>query len=113
MDGAAGATAVLLLARVVRWTLPPRRLRGSGATPATPAYAGVGALLSFGPLPGVGAVPGFLAGIDLHERLRLGRHGEATAAPRTTMRTGGSRVLTELFACLLIAGAWPAVAQRG
>jgi hypothetical protein len=28
------------------------------------------------------------------------------AAVRTTMRSGGSSVLTELFACLLIAGAW-------
>ncbi|MFF8991157.1 DUF456 domain-containing protein [Streptomyces sp. NPDC014983] len=109
----AGATAVLLLAQVVRWTLPPRRLRESGATPAMAAYAGVGALLGFVLLPVVGAVPGFLAGIYLHERLRLGRHGEAMAALRTTMRAGGSGVLTELLACLLVAGAWLGVVLRG
>ncbi|MER6428031.1 DUF456 domain-containing protein [Streptomyces sp900105245] len=101
-----GATAVLLLSLVVRWALPPRRLRASGATPGMGVYAGAGALLGFVLLPVVGAVPGFLAGVYLHERLRLGGHAEAVAAVRTTMRAGGSSVLAELFACLLTAGAW-------
>ncbi|MFF8403591.1 DUF456 domain-containing protein [Streptomyces sp. NPDC014846] len=101
-----GTTAVLLLSLVVRWALPPRRLRESGATPRMGVYAGAGALLGFVLLPVVGAVPGFLAGVYLHERLRLGGHAEAVAAVRTTMRAGGSSVLAELFACLLTAGAW-------
>ncbi|MGY4965341.1 DUF456 domain-containing protein [Streptomyces sp. 1222.5] len=101
-----GATAVLLLSLVVRWALPPRRLRESGATPRMGVYAGAGALLGFVLLPVVGAMPGFLAGVYLHERLRLGGHAEAVAAVRTTMRAGGSSVLAELFACLLTAGAW-------
>ncbi|MER6473924.1 DUF456 domain-containing protein [Streptomyces collinus] len=101
-----GATAVLLLSLVVRWALPPRRLRASGATPRMAVYAGVGAVLGFLLIPVVGALPGFMAGIYLHERLRLGGHGEAMAALRTTMGAGGSGVLAELFACLLIAGAW-------
>lgn len=101
-----GATVVLLLSQVVRWALPPRRLRASGATPRMAVYAGLGALAGFVLLPVVGAVPGFLGGIYLSERLRLGRHGEARAAVRTAMRSGGWSVLAELFACLLIAGAW-------
>ncbi|MFF9394359.1 DUF456 domain-containing protein [Streptomyces griseoluteus] len=101
-----GATVVLLLAQVVRWTLPPRRLRAGGATPRMAVYAGVGALLGFVLLPVVGALPGFMGGIYLGERLRLGRHGEAMAALRTAMRSGGSSVFTELFACLVIAAAW-------
>ncbi|MGW7526754.1 DUF456 domain-containing protein [Streptomyces sp. NPDC054783] len=101
-----GAGAVLLLSLAVRTALPPRRLRQSGATPRMGVYAGAGAFLGFVLLPVLGAVPGFVAGIYLYERLRLGRHGEAMAALRTTMRSGGSSVLAELFACLLIAGAW-------
>ncbi|MBJ7904181.1 DUF456 domain-containing protein [Streptomyces sp. NPDC003656] len=101
-----GATVVLLLSQVVRWVLPPRRLRESGATPRMAVYAGVGGVLGFVLLPVVGAVPGFMGGIYLGERLRLGRHGEAMAALRTAMRSGGSSVLAEFFACLLIAGAW-------
>ncbi|WP_330460552.1 DUF456 domain-containing protein [Streptomyces sp. NBC_00820] len=101
-----GATVVLLLSLLVRWALPPRRLRESGATPPLAGYAGAGAFLGFFLLPVVGALPGFMAGIYLHERRRLGRHGEAMAALRTVMRSGGSSVLAELFACQLIAGAW-------
>ncbi|MFE9997698.1 DUF456 domain-containing protein [Streptomyces avermitilis] len=101
-----GATLVLLLSRAIRWSLPPRRLRESGATPRMGAFAGIGALLGFVLLPVIGAIPGFMGGIYLSERLRLGRHQEAVAATRTAMRSGGSSVLTELFACLLVAGAW-------
>ncbi|GAV46008.1 DUF456 domain-containing protein [Streptomyces acidiscabies] len=101
-----GATVALFLAQVIRWALPPRRWRGSGATPRMAVYAGVGALLGFVLVPVLGAIPGFLGGVYLSERLRLGRHGEARAALRTVMRAGGGSVLTELFTCLLIAGAW-------
>lgn len=101
-----GATTVLLLSRAVRWILPPRRLDQSGATPRMAVYAGVGALLGFVLVPVLGAIPGFVGGIYLSERLRLGRHRDAAAAVRTAMRSGGSSVLAELFACLLIAGAW-------
>ncbi|MDF3298566.1 DUF456 domain-containing protein [Streptomyces tropicalis] len=108
-----GATAVLFLSQVVRWALPPRRLRENGATPRMAVYAGAGAVVGFVLVPVAGAVPGFMGGIYLHERLRLGRHGEAMAALRTVMRSGGSGVLAELFTCLLIAAAWLGAVLRG
>ncbi|MFJ4833657.1 DUF456 domain-containing protein [Streptomyces sp. NPDC088747] len=101
-----GATGVLLLSQALRWVLPARRLRESGATPRMAVYAGAGALLGFFLVPVAGAIPGFLGGIYLSERLRLGGHGQAMASVRTAMRAGGWSVLTELFACLLIMGAW-------
>ncbi|MEU1474049.1 DUF456 domain-containing protein [Streptomyces sp. NPDC001668] len=101
-----GATVALFLSQVVRWALPPRRLRASGATPRMGVYAGAGAFLGFFLIPVLGAIPGFMAGIYVSERLRLGRHGEARAALRTAMRSGGSSVLAELFTCLMIMGAW-------
>lgn len=101
-----GATAILLLSHAVRWVLPPRRLEQSGATPRMAVYAGVGASLGFVIVPVLGAIPGFIGGIYFSERLRLGRHGEAAASVRTAMRSGGSSVLAELLACLMIAGAW-------
>ncbi|MFG3658504.1 DUF456 domain-containing protein [Streptomyces sp. NPDC047706] len=108
-----GATVALLLAQVVRWALPPRRLRESGASPRMAVYAGLGSVAGFVLVPVVGAVPGFMAGIYLCERLRLGRHGEAWAALRTAMRSGGSSVLAELFTCQLIMGAWLGVVIWG
>ncbi|WP_395575118.1 DUF456 domain-containing protein [Streptomyces sp. BK79] len=101
-----GATVVLLLSLAVRWALPPRPPRTDEATRRLTAYAGAGAFLGFVLVPVLGAIPGFMGGIYLAERLRLGGHGEAMTSLRTAMRSGGSRVLTELFACLLITGAW-------
>lgn len=102
----ASSTGLLLLTQVVVWQLPPRRFRGVGITRRIVAYAGVGALLGFVLVPVLGAIPGFVGGIYLAERLRLGGHGQARAATRTVMRAAGTSILVELFACLLIVGAW-------
>ncbi|MBM9618528.1 DUF456 domain-containing protein [Streptomyces zhihengii] len=108
-----GATAVLLINQVVVWLLPPRRLRGVGITRRTAVCAGAGALAGFVLLPVVGAVPGFVGGIYLCERRRLGGHGQAWASTRAMMRAAGTSVLVELFGCLLVVGAWVAVTLRG
>ncbi len=108
-----GATLTMLLSQAIRWALPPRRLHESGATPRMGVYAGVGALLGFFLIPVLGAIPGFMGGIYLCERLRLGRHQEARAALHTAMRSGGWSVLTELFACLLVTMTWVGAAIWG
>ncbi|WP_405437586.1 DUF456 domain-containing protein [Streptomyces avidinii] len=100
------ATALLLVVQVVKWLLPPRRVRGLGVTPRTALFAGAGAVLGFVLVPVVGAVPGFVGGIYLCERRRLGTHGEAWASVRAVMRSVGTSVLVELFACLMVVGAW-------
>ncbi|MCX4584876.1 DUF456 domain-containing protein [Streptomyces sp. NBC_01481] len=101
-----GATVVLLVDQVLVWLLPPRRLRGVGVTRRMVVSAGVGALIGFFLIPVVGAIPGFIGGIYGSERLRLGGHGPAAASTRTVMRAVGTSVLVELFACLLVMGAW-------
>ncbi|MDT0405621.1 MULTISPECIES: DUF456 domain-containing protein [Streptomyces] len=101
-----GATVVLFLSQVVRWALPPRRLREAGVDGRLLTYAGCGSFAGFVLLPVLGAVPGFLAGVYLGERLRLGRRREAVAALWTVMRSGGWGLLTELFTCQLITAAW-------
>ncbi|MET8899925.1 DUF456 domain-containing protein [Streptomyces sp. NPDC127113] len=108
-----GATVVLLLAQAVRWALPTRRRRRDEAMRRLTAYGGAGAVVGFVLVPVLGAIPGFMGGIYLAERLRLGRHGEAKAALRTAMRSGGADVLAELFACLLITGAWVGAVLAG
>ncbi|MER5882928.1 DUF456 domain-containing protein [Streptomyces sp. NPDC001941] len=100
------STVLLLVTQVVVWQLPPRRLRGVGVTRRMAVFAGAGALLGFVLVPVVGAVPGYVGGIYGSERLRLGRHGEAVASTRAVMRAVGTSVLVDLFACLLVVGAW-------
>ncbi|MFE7132982.1 DUF456 domain-containing protein [Streptomyces sp. NPDC057638] len=101
-----GATAVLLVAQVVIWLLPPRRLRGMGISRRMVVLAGAGAVLGFVLVPVVGAVPGFMGGIYVSERVRWGGHGQAVAATRGLMRAAGTSVLVELLSCLLITAAW-------
>ncbi|MGW6461177.1 DUF456 domain-containing protein [Streptomyces sp. NPDC055078] len=100
------STALLLVDQVVVWLLPPRRLRGVGVTRQMAAFAGAGAVLGFCLLPVVGAIPGFIGGIYGTERHRLGGHGPAVASTRAVMRACGTSVLVELFASLLVVGAW-------
>ncbi|MEU6760651.1 DUF456 domain-containing protein [Streptomyces sp. NPDC046685] len=107
------ATALLLVVQVVKWQLPPRRLRGLGITPRMAVFAGAGAVLGFVLIPVLGAVPGFVGGVYLCERLRLGTHGEARASVRRVMRAVGTSVLVELFACLLVVGAWVGAVAAG
>ncbi|MFE2130119.1 MULTISPECIES: DUF456 domain-containing protein [Streptomyces] len=107
------ATALLLLVQAVKWQLPARRPHEVPATPRTAVFAGAGALLGFVLVPVVGAVPGFVGGVYLCERLRLGGHGEAWASTRAVMRAVGTSVLVELFGCLLVVGAWVGAVAAG
>ncbi|ESQ06961.1 DUF456 domain-containing protein [Streptomyces albidoflavus] len=99
-----GASVLLLLAQLVRWQLPGRSGDPMGARLAQ--WAGWGALAGFVVVPVVGALPGALVGLYVAERVRLGRRDDAAASVRDVLRRGGWRVLVELFACLLVAGAW-------
>ncbi|MGK5546953.1 DUF456 domain-containing protein [Streptomyces sp. URMC 127] len=102
----AGATVVLLLEQAVSWLLPPRSLRGAGITRRAFLVAGAAGVAGFFLLPVLGAVPGFVGGLYGVERHRLGGHRAAWASTRNVMRALGTSVLMELFACLLVVGAW-------
>ncbi len=100
------STAVFLVDQVLVWLLPPRRIREVGVTPRMALHAGAGALIGFFVVPVLGAVLGFIGGIYGTERRRLGGHGPAAASTRAVMRSVGTSVLVEMFACLLVVGAW-------
>lgn len=101
-----GATALLLLNQALKPLLPPRRPRESGAPRRTLMLGGVGAITGFFVIPVVGAIAGYVGVIYGAERLRLGSRGAGWASVRSVMRATGYSVLVELFACLLVAGAW-------
>ncbi|MFB8208862.1 DUF456 domain-containing protein [Streptomyces sp. NPDC056010] len=101
-----GATALLLLNQALKPLLPPRRPRESGAPRRTLLLGGLGGIVGFFVLPVVGAVVGYVGVIFGAERLRLGSRGAGWASVRTVMRATGYSVLVELFACLLVTGAW-------
>ncbi|MEW9515292.1 DUF456 domain-containing protein [Streptomyces tubercidicus] len=100
------ATAVLLLNQVVKWLLPARNLRAVGAPYRALFLAGVAGIVGFFVIPVIGCLLGSVGGLYLLERIRLGSHGDAWASTRTALRAIGLSVLVELFACLLVVGAW-------
>lgn len=101
----AGATALLLVVQVVKWLLP----RGGSGGRRHPPDGGV---RGRGRGTGLRAAPGGGHGPRLRRRhlpLRAtppGHPGEAWASVRAVMRAVGTSVLVELFACLLVVGAW-------
>ncbi|MEE1803442.1 DUF456 domain-containing protein [Streptomyces sp. NPDC101062] len=101
-----GATALLLLNQALRPLLPARRPSRAGVPRRTLLTGGVAGIVGFFVVPVVGGILGFVGGIYGAERVRLGSHRDGWASTRTVMRTAGASLLVELFACLLVVGAW-------
>ncbi|MDX3850768.1 DUF456 domain-containing protein [Streptomyces sp. AK02-01A] len=101
-----GATALLLLNQALRPLLPPRRTSRTGAPRHTLLVGGVSGIAGFFVVPVVGGILGFVGGVYWAERSRLGSHRAGWASTRMVMRTAGYSLLVELFACLLVVGAW-------
>ncbi|MEU2826789.1 MULTISPECIES: DUF456 domain-containing protein [unclassified Streptomyces] len=101
-----GATALMLLNQALKPLLPPRRPGESGAPRRTVRIGGVAGIVGFFVVPVVGGIAGFVGAIYGTERLRLGSRGAAWTSVRSVMRATGYATLVELFACLLVAGAW-------
>jgi uncharacterized protein YqgC (DUF456 family) len=100
------ATVLVAVSQVVKYLIPGRRMRAAGVPWTSLAAGGVLAIVGFFVIPVVGGLLGFLLGVYLAERLRLGSH--ATAWPSTVhaLKAAGLSILIELGAGLLIAGAW-------
>ncbi|MFF3734151.1 DUF456 domain-containing protein [Streptomyces sp. NPDC002476] len=101
-----GATALLLVGQALKPLLPSRRPHESGAPRRTLVLGGVGAVVGFFVVPVLGALLGYVGTVYGVERLRLGSRGAGWASVRSVMRATGWSVLVELFACLLVTGAW-------
>lgn len=100
------AAAFLVVGTVVKYVVPGRQLKEAGI-PASTQWTGVAlAVPGFFVIPVVGAFVGFVAGVYLAERRRLGPG--AGASTRSALRAVGVSVLIELTAAILAASAWVA-----
>ena len=102
----AAAAAFVVVGTVVKYVVPGRQLKDAGI-PAATQWTGVAlAVPGFFVIPVVGAFVGFVAGVYLAERRRLGPG--AGASTRSALRAVGVSVLIELTAAILAASAWVA-----
>lgn len=101
------AAAFLLVGTVAKYAVPGRRLKDAGI-PSSTQWAGVAlAVPGFFVVPVVGAFLGFVAGVYLAERRRLGS-GAAGASTWSALQAVGLSLLIELTAGVLAAATWVA-----
>ncbi len=99
------AAAFLVVGTVVKYAVPGRRLKEAGI-PASTQWTGVGlGAVGFFVIPVLGLFIGFVLGIYLAERRRL---GPVAAGPSTrhALRAVGLSILIELLAAVLAAATW-------
>ena len=99
------AAALLVGGSVVKYLVPGRRLKASGVPNRTLLVGAVLAFVGFFVIPLVGMFIGFVLGIYLAERTRL---GAARAWPSTVhaLKAVGVSILIELVAAFLAAVTW-------
>lgn len=112
-DATGGRWAVLAVASViaavgviVKYLWPGRHLQRSGVPTKTLAAGGVLGLIGFFVVPVVGLVLGFVLGVWLAERVRLGGAGQAWPSTRQALTAVGLALLIEFAAGLGIAVVW-------
>lgn len=99
------AAALILTGTVVKYVVPGRRLKDIGIPPSTQWTGVMLGFVGFFVIPVIGLFVGFVLGVYLAERSRL---GPAAAGPSTkaSLRAVGLSILIEMAAGLLAATAW-------
>jgi uncharacterized protein YqgC (DUF456 family) len=100
------ASLLLVASQVLKYVVPGRRMRQAGVPWHTLAAGGVLGIIGFVIVPVAGLVIGFVLGVYLAERARLGTHREAWQSTVQAIKAVGISILIELAAGLLIAAAW-------
>ncbi|GLH96099.1 hypothetical protein Pa4123_13720 [Phytohabitans aurantiacus] len=99
------ATLLAIAGTLVKYLWPGRQLKRAGVPNTTLLAGGVLGIAGFFLIPLVGLVAGFVLGVWLAERARLGE-GQAWPSTKHALKAVGLSMLIELFAALGIAGAW-------
>lgn len=99
------ATTFLVIGSVVKYVLPGRRLKTQGVPHSTLWAGALLGFVGFFVVPVVGLLIGFVLGVYLAERHRV---GGAAARPSTVhaLRAVGVSILIELVAAVLAALTW-------
>jgi len=99
------ATVLLVVGAIVKYTIPGRQLKAVGVPNGSLMLGGLLAIVGFFVIPVVGLIVGFVLGVYLAERHRV---GASLAWPSTTsaLKAVGASILIELAAALLASSTW-------
>jgi uncharacterized protein YqgC (DUF456 family) len=99
------ATVVAVAGTVIKYLWPGRRLKTTGVPTSSLVAGGVLGLIGFFVVPVVGLVLGFVLGVWLAERARLGP-GRAWPSTKQALAAVGLSMLVEFTAALAVAAVW-------
>ena len=102
------ATMIAAMGIVVKYAWPGRNLKRSGVPNLSLLAGGALGLVGFFVVPIVGLVIGFVLGVWLAERIRLGDFGTAWPSTKQALKAAGLAMLIELGTALAIAAIWVA-----
>lgn len=101
----AACVALLAVGAVIKYAVPGRRLSVAGVPKSTLLLGAALGLLGFFVIPIVGLPVGFVAGIWIAERQRVGAD-LAGSSTKAALRAVGLSILIELTAVLLTLAVW-------
>jgi len=99
------ATVVAVVGAAIKYLLPSKRLKSVGVPNSALFAGGVLGLIGFFVVPVVGVVIGFVLGVYLVERVRLGP-GRAWPSTREAITAAGLAMLIEFTTSVAIAVVW-------
>lgn len=99
------ATVVAVGGTLVKYLWPGKRLKNTGVPTSSMLAGGVLGLIGFFVVPVVGLILGFVLGLWLAERVRLGP-SQAWASTKSALGAVGLAMLVEFAAALAIAVVW-------
>lgn len=102
------ATVLALAGFTLQYVAPGRRLRAAGVTTSTTVAAVLLGIVGFFVVPVVGAVLGFVLGVYLAERAKLGAHQQAWPRTKQALAAVGLGIGIQLATGLAITAAWVA-----
>ena len=103
-------SAIAVVVQIVKYLVPARRMRDAGV-PTRSVLVGVAlGIVGFFAIPVLGLPLGFVGGVYLAERARVGDHPAALRSTREALKAGLLSILIELAASLLCAAIWLAAA---
>lgn len=100
------AVAAIVASAIGKYVVAGAHLRREKVPGSAIVWGGVAAIVGFFVIPVVGLFVGFVGGVYLAERLRLGAHPEAWRATKVALRATGLTILIELAGALVATGAW-------
>ena len=99
------AAAFLITGGIVKFTVPRSRMKDAGVPTSTMLLGALGALVGFFVIPYVGLFIGFVGGVYLAERNRVGSE-QAWPSTKHALKAVGVSILIELTAALLATVTW-------